>query len=213
MLCSEFLKDFERWMDGERTPASAVHLEECAKCRQLTAELGAIALAGVRLAEEIPEPPERVWTALRAQLVSEGIIQQRGWREWWAERSATFPRPALAGAYAAVILCAVVLSRVPTAPVQEPVALGGLQSPVVALQPQFGRVEQKQVASVHGRNPAVIAKCREGLEIVDNFIALCEKTVREDPRNQVAREYLYSAYQQKAELLATMTEQGTGGTR
>ena len=55
------------------------------------------------------------------------------------------------------------------------------------------------------------ATFRDSLEIVDKFIALCDKTVREEPRNQMAREYLYSAYQQKAELLASMTERGTRG--
>ena len=48
----------------------------------------------------------------------------------------------------------------------------------------------------------------ENLAIVDNYIALCEKSVREEPENEVAREYLYQAYQQKADLLAQMTERG-----
>jgi hypothetical protein len=40
---------------------------------------------------------------------------------------------------------------------------------------------------------------------------LCEKTVREDPRNEMAREYLYGAYQQKAELLAMMMDRDAAG--
>ncbi len=74
------------------------------------------------------------------------------------------------------------------------------------LGPQHGQVVQLRLAGLHNRDRAVTAKYQEGLEIVDNFIALCEKTVREDPRNEIARDYLYSAYQQKADLLATMTE-------
>jgi hypothetical protein len=46
------------------------------------------------------------------------------------------------------------------------------------------------------------------LAIVDNYIALCEKSVREDPENEIARDYLYEAYEQKADLLAQMTERG-----
>jgi hypothetical protein len=49
------------------------------------------------------------------------------------------------------------------------------------------------------------------LQIVDNFIALCEKSVHEQPDNQMAREYLYGAYQQKAELLATATNRSMPG--
>jgi hypothetical protein len=32
--------------------------------------------------------------------------------------------------------------------------------------------------------------------------------VQEEPQNEVARDYLYEAYQQKADLLAQMTERG-----
>ena len=47
--------------------------------------------------------------------------------------------------------------------------------------------------------------------MVDNAISICEKTMREEPQNEIAREYLYGAYQQKAELLASMTERGEIG--
>jgi hypothetical protein len=52
---------------------------------------------------------------------------------------------------------------------------------------------------------------RRNLQIVDNFIAICEKSVREQPDNQMAREYLYGAYQQKAELLATAMNRSLPG--
>jgi hypothetical protein len=37
---------------------------------------------------------------------------------------------------------------------------------------------------------------------------LCEKSVHEEPENEVARDYLYEAYQQKADLLAQLNERG-----
>jgi hypothetical protein len=37
---------------------------------------------------------------------------------------------------------------------------------------------------------------------------MCEKSVREEPENELARDYLYGAYQQKADLLAEMSERG-----
>jgi len=59
---------------------------------------------------------------------------------------------------------------------------------------------------------AVTDSIRRNMQIVDNLIALCEKCVHEHPDNQIAREYLYGAYQQKAELLATaMNHNMTGG--
>jgi hypothetical protein len=40
---------------------------------------------------------------------------------------------------------------------------------------------------------------------------MCEKDVHEQPDNQMAREYLYGAYQQKAEILATATNRSLSG--
>ena len=49
---------------------------------------------------------------------------------------------------------------------------------------------------------------RQNLDIVDKFIADCEQRVKEEPRDDLAREYLTGAYQQKAELLSAMMERG-----
>lgn len=50
------------------------------------------------------------------------------------------------------------------------------------------------------------ATLNKNLAIVDNMISMCEKSVREDPQNEMTRDYLYTAYQQKADLLATMAD-------
>jgi hypothetical protein len=61
------------------------------------------------------------------------------------------------------------------------------------------------------QDSAVTDSIRRNLQIVDNFIAMCEKDVHEQPDNQMAREYLYGAYQQKAELLATAMNHSMSG--
>ena len=55
------------------------------------------------------------------------------------------------------------------------------------------------------------ASLQKNLAIVDNYIALCEKSVLDEPENEVARDYLYDAYQQKADLLAQISERGGDG--
>jgi hypothetical protein len=60
-------------------------------------------------------------------------------------------------------------------------------------------------------DPVVTASLQKNLAIVDNYIALCEKSVHEEPESEMARDYLYEAYQQKADLLAQMTERGDDG--
>jgi hypothetical protein len=68
------------------------------------------------------------------------------------------------------------------------------------------------IPGLQRQDTAVTSSIRRNMQIVDNFIVLCEKSVREQPDNQMAKEYLYGAYQQKAELLASaMNRSRTGG--
>jgi hypothetical protein len=55
-------------------------------------------------------------------------------------------------------------------------------------------------------NPVLASSLRENLGIVDNLIAVCEESVREQPDDPMTRDYLYGAYQQKAVLLATASD-------
>jgi hypothetical protein len=68
----------------------------------------------------------------------------------------------------------------------------------------------KQVmASLPARDVALADSFQHNLGIVNDLIAVCEKSVREQPDNDMAREYLYGAYQQKAVLLATAMDRST----
>ncbi len=67
------------------------------------------------------------------------------------------------------------------------------------------------IPGLKNRDRAVSDSIRRNLGVVDKFIAICEKSVREQPDNEMAREYLYGAYQQKAELLATATSRSVMG--
>ena len=74
-----------------------------------------------------------------------------------------------------------------------------------------GNAERDSVSAMAESDPVVTASLHDNLAIVDNYIALCEKSVREEPENEIARDYLYEAYEQKADLLAQMTERGVNG--
>ena len=89
--------------------------------------------------------------------------------------------------------------------------ISGTETSTQPLSAQLDTAEKDTVSSLQEANPAVTASLHENLAIVDNDIALCEKSVREDPENEIARDYLYDAYQQKADLLAQMTERGDDG--
>jgi hypothetical protein len=60
-------------------------------------------------------------------------------------------------------------------------------------------------------NSGVDVSLRQNLDIVDKFIVDCEQRVKENPQDDLAREYLTGAYQQKAELISVMMDRGESG--
>ena len=57
-------------------------------------------------------------------------------------------------------------------------------------------------------NALVDASLRQNLRTLNEFIAECEARLKHNPQDQLTREYLNMAYQQKAELLAAMMDTG-----
>jgi hypothetical protein len=215
ITCKAFLKHLPLRMEGSPQPDADAHLRNCPSCRNVADDLDAIHSVARSWNAEEAEPPARVWTSLRLQLEQEGLIRDdlrvepelarpRGFSGWFAG----LPRPALAGAYL-VLLIAVAfgLSRPINKRVNEARWLEGTQDSTLPLNAQL-TAEQVSFASFNDSNPVVAASLNKNLAIVDNYIALCEKSVQEEPQNEVARDYLYEAYQQKADLLAQMTERG-----
>jgi hypothetical protein len=220
MQCSEFEQILEQ-QDGPLPELAVAHLDACEACSALAADLDSIHNAAVELGVDGIAPPENLWLSLRRQLEEEGIIAEPRRdspaieRAWWH----AFQRPALAGAFLSLAIAAA--------------GLAGFtgNSTQMAVHPQFefkqeasavpaadSVFEEEQVAMGDANFPgfqqkdaAVTASFRRNLNIVDNFIAMCEKSVREQPENEMAREYLYGAYEQKAELLATATNRSTTG--
>jgi hypothetical protein len=215
MQCREFAVYSERWMEGERDPAAAEHVQACAGCRALVADLEAIERSAVELAEVAP--PERVWVALRNQLEAEGIIHQP--EEAVAGAATSRPgffsglRPAVAGAYLTLVLLVsgVALFRVGIFDTGPGPTVAHVADPSDGVMLELAELAKQAAPVVRERNPIVAASYKQNLEIIDNAIAMCEKTVREEPRNQMARDYLMSVYQQKADLLSSMSERGSRG--
>jgi hypothetical protein len=215
ITCKAFLNHLPLRMEGSPYPDADTHLRNCPSCRNVVDDLNAIHSEVRSWSAEEAEPPARVWTSLRLQLEQEGLIRDertaqldlsrpRGFSGWFAG----LPRPALAGAYL-VLLIAVAfgLSRPINKRANEARWLEGTQDSTLPLSAQL-TAEQVSFASFNDSNPVVTASLNKNLAIVDNYIALCEKSVQEEPQNEVARDYLYEAYQQKADLLAQMTERG-----
>ena len=228
MQCNELEQILERQADGALSELATAHINGCANCRSLTADLKAIHAVALELGAEEIAPPEHVWITLRNQLEAEGLIHEplpalqsvkHGW--WFA-----FQRPALAGAFLSLVLVAagtisIMDNSTPTAghltvaPLIESNRNGSAAlSAENVFKEEMMTVGYQNAAGIQAYDSEVTDSIRRNLNVVDNFIAMCEKDVREQPENEMAREYLYGAYEQKAELLATAMDRSTmGGVR
>jgi hypothetical protein len=225
MQCEQFEQLLEQQDDSGLPKPALAHLESCDSCRALSEDFTAIHDMALELDHDGIAPPERVWISLRNQLEAEGLIKNSAADEpleasikqgWWS----VFQRPALAGAFLGLLLAAAstvsYLSYFAPKAVVTDLILAQDTSPVPAADSVFKEevltVGNDSIPGLQRQDTAVTASLRRNLQIVDNFIAMCEKSVHEQPDNQMAREYLYGAYQQKAELLATATNRSlTGG--
>jgi hypothetical protein len=225
MQCEQFEQVLEQQERGALPKTALDHLEACGSCRTLSADFGAIHDLALELGNEGIVPPERVWISLRNQLETEGLIHdsqampqaaRRAGYGWWV----FLQRPAFAGGFLGLLLVASAtvgyLSNFAPTTVNSKLTVQQEISVVPAAESVFKEevltVANDSIPGLQRQDTAVTNSIRRNMQIVDNFIAICEKDVREQPDNQMAREYLYGAYQQKAELLASaMNRSMTGG--
>jgi len=82
------------------------------------------------------------------------------------------------------------------------------KSPTLRNGPEIRSVETAGTLPPSQGLDAVDDSLQKDLITLDAFIAECEQHLKANPRDQLAREYLAGAYQQKAELLAEMMDRG-----
>ena len=222
MQCNELEEILEQHADGPLPEPATSHMNGCEACRALAADLEAIHTVAVGLGVEEIAPPEHVWLSLRNQLEAEGIIHeptpavQSAKQGWWF----VFQRPELAGAFLSLVLVAAgmistmgnsaqMVGHLTVPPQQEEAS--AVPSAENVFKAELLTVGNQNTLGFQAHDAAVTDSIRRNLNIVDNFIAMCEKNVREQPENEMAREYLYGAYEQKAELLSTAMDRNTTG--
>jgi ribosomal protein S15P/S13E len=188
------------------------HLAACSACRGLVADMTALVATAHQFPAEV-EPPAHVWTALRAQLEAEGIIKvpvdviEHG--SWWESFAQLLRGRALATAgVGLLIVAAAVVQLIPSKPsanVHTQTVTPDVYSQTALTLDQ----EEHDLMNMHlaGTSPADVS-LRQNLATLDDFINDCRRHLKENPQDDLAREYLYGAYQQKAELLSAMMERG-----
>jgi hypothetical protein len=209
MQCSELDVFFEQEGLAPLSAAARHHLSECHACKHYFEDMTGIVALAHQLPAEI-DPPEHIWISIRNELVREGTIRGvSGDRApWWQSFAELFRARSLATAAVAMVLIVVAFilgskPREQALQVQE----DPYGSTVTALSQQEHDLANMQLAST-GETSAVDASLRQNLQQVDEFIADCERRVKEVPSDELAREYLTNAYQQKAQLLSAMMDRG-----
>ena len=220
MQCTDIEQAIEESGLLQLPEAALAHVASCPSCTALVEDFAAIVTAAGQIPEEV-EPPARVWVALRAQLEAEGIIRQppvaaaAERAPWWYAFRQLFSGRRLAAASVVLLIVAAGSYRYlrqPGTP-NGPVATGVSQpEPFADTATTLDQEEQSlgpiQPASTLGTVSSVDSSLRENLATVNGFIKECRKRLAEDPNDQMARDYLSTAYQQKAEILAAMMERG-----
>ncbi|HKV63519.1 MAG TPA: hypothetical protein VJO16_16560 [Candidatus Acidoferrum sp.] len=221
MLCKDVEFVVEQEGLAPLPEAARAHVAGCSHCQDYVADLATIVAVANELPAEV-EPPARVWVSLQSQLELEGIIKtpvvsaQVERASWWRGFSDLFRGRALAtAAVGLVIFVAGVMewqqppdprssgdsSRTGSLP---PWQIAFKQTATV-LNGQEVDLRNMQLASTSPAAP-VDDSYRQSLQQVDEFIADCERRVNAAPQDDLAREYLSNAYQQKAELLSAMMD-------
>ncbi len=183
------------------------HVAGCRQCQGYIADLETIVSAAHELPAEV-EPPSRVWVALRTQLELEGIIKEPVTAaptaepvSWWSRFGQLFGGRALATLTVGAVLAAAAILQL-----HQPV------EPATSNDSGIPELLNRQEADVRNMHLAstspVDATLDQNLREIDGFIADCERHLKQTPQDELAREYLADAYQQKAELLAAMMDRG-----
>ncbi len=219
MRCEVFADSVGGLVDGTLGPdeqrALERHLEGCAECRALVADLRTIRAAAFTL--ERREVPARVWTAVRARIDAEPRLDSRDAAQRWTRGGAFH---AWMAAAAALVLATTVgiLSLVSRQPVPgEGTAAGSngalletvhseLQQAEAHYQKAIDGLEAIARADTGDLDPQVAAVLQKNLQVIDQAIGESRTALRVQPASAPAQESLFEAMRNKVALLQQTVE-------
>jgi len=199
MTCAEFQRVLPYIIDTGGNAEQEGHLRECAVCADLVADLKYIA-DQAKLLVPMEDPSPRVWDGLQKSLEREGLVKSAPARRSLLGLPLRDLGWVAAGAAVVILLAGIFFTRT-TAPAEQ-------TSPLAMQQPAntAGDADDEQVlATVAQLSPDVRETYRQGLHDVNTYIQDAERSVKENPDDQSARQLLMQAYQQKAMLYQMAT--------
>lgn len=198
MNCTQLQNGLADFLDGEAPAEAQGHLKSCAACSALVADLKEISgQARLLAAEEEPRP--EVWARIEKSLELEGLVRVTApvpaRALWWGAGQSSWAVPAWAGAVAALLLLAFGVSGLWQTP--------ATPDPTAVVQPAalVDDDDMRFLAAVEKRAPSKsAARYKAHLQAVNASIRDAKRSVEQDPANELARERLVQAYDQKSAL-------------
>ena len=174
------------------------HVYFCSECSVVREDLNAIS-EQARFLQDSEEPSPRIWNSLEIALRNEGVVRQAPpvksanlmpprWRLAWVIPSA---------ALAMLVLGTALFQRGGTPP---QVGENSPDTPTVSrvADSSLQAEERELVRAVGERAPALKAGYEADLKVVDAYISDAEQSAKANPQDEVAQQYLRSAYDQRA---------------
>jgi hypothetical protein len=217
--CYRFGAELQAYLEGEDIPFVPTHAQECAACALLLEELGTLRALARGLPLEDPSPA--VWSSLRARLAAEGAFAEKvGFWTWFGQLEfLRHPVPVAAFACLLVLGCVMAVPRTyPGVDVGASPARSGRGS-VQAMSFLGDNAALEQLvrdleATFKAREPSLApdlqATYENSLLSLDASIRECSDSLRREPDNTLAHDYLLAAYSQKAEVLSSALELDDG---
>jgi anti-sigma factor RsiW len=222
--CEAFSASIGELADGTLAPAERgrveAHLDHCASCRALLADLEAIR----REARQLPraEPPAALWTRVAEGLRTQGVSDREGAipsahprnTKWWLAAAAAVVVLIIGGLLATQMMRRDARPETPTpsTPTEKARDNADAGSLVQSVEADLEAAEKhyeraiaglEKIASADERSldPQVAATLKKNLEIIDSAIAESRTALRSEPQSAPARESLFEALRRKMSLL------------
>ena len=215
--CWRFDSELCAYLEGEARPFITSHTKDCEACGALLSDLKWIQQAACELPLEEPSPA--VWANIHARLEAEGALGKpaTGWRQIFAWRALPHAMPLGALAFLVFMGSLLTLTSNSVQPLgaSAEAANASKTTPTVSamLTNQEGALASLATDlenSFHAREasmaPELKATYEKSLLSLDGSITECLESLRHEPRNTLARDYLLTAYSRKAEVLSAALE-------
>jgi len=222
MSCADYTDAIADFVDGTLDPARQRalerHVEGCAACRALVADLKSIQAAAFTL--DRVELPGQLWKAVQARVATEPPASARG-------RLLAWPRTRTAMATWAAAAALVLATGIGIYSVRQPVdrhedtsAVGAPTDPgevVASVQAELQAAEEHYDKAIQGLeqiartesgalDPQVAAVLQKNLQVIDQAIGESRAALQQQPASTDAQDSLFDAMRSKVALLQQTVE-------